>query len=151
MLSYPANAALAQMTTAILGAVQAVGVLLRRPFPREPEPEEHYGAGGHVGQVVDRVAEQPDRAGQDGQQQFCDAGRSQPDRADRDRPVGLPAFLHVIPGAREGKRGGGVTQACGFMHAAMMTAVRLASKIAQCAAAASCPAGLPAAAVWWHV
>jgi hypothetical protein len=32
---------------------------------------------------MDRVAEQPDRAGQDREQQFHDAGRGQPDRADR--------------------------------------------------------------------
>src|SRR5580700_1864711 len=70
--------------------------------------------------VVDRIAEQPDRAGQDRQQQFHDAGRGQPDRADRDRPVGVPAFLHVIPGAGQRKRGRRVAYAGGLMHFASM-------------------------------
>jgi hypothetical protein len=69
---------------------------------------------------MDRVPQQPDRAGQDRQQQLDDAGRGQPDRADRDRTVGFPAFLHVISGARQGKRGGRVTHTCGFMHPASM-------------------------------
>jgi hypothetical protein len=70
---------------------------------------------------MDRVAEQPDRAGQDREQQLDNAGGGQPDRADRDRPVGIPALLHVIVRAGEGKRGGRVTDAGGFMHPASMS------------------------------
>jgi hypothetical protein len=39
-------------------------VLFRRRPPRQPEPEEHHGAGRDIGQVADHIAQQPGRAGQ---------------------------------------------------------------------------------------
>ena len=54
MLSYPAKAALAQMTTAmptpaeVLGALQPVGILLGRGTAGQPEPEEDHRACGDV-------------------------------------------------------------------------------------------------------
>jgi hypothetical protein len=47
----------------VLGALEPVGILLRGRPPRQPEPQEHHRAGSYVGQVVDRVAQQPDRTG----------------------------------------------------------------------------------------
>ncbi len=99
---------------------------------------------------MDRVAEQPDRAGQYRHQKLGNARDGQADRADRDSPVGLLAFLHVIPRGRQRKRGGWVTHACGLMHLAMAAAVIRASNIAQRAAAAL-PADLICGTLWWHI
>ena len=93
----------------VLGPLQAVGVALGRPAPGQPEAEEHHRAGGHVGQVVDRVAEQPHRAGQDRDQQLGEAGDGQADSADPDGPVGLAPFVGVVAVERQRERGGGVT------------------------------------------
>ena len=83
----------------VLGPFQAVGVPLGRRPARQPEAQEHHGAGRDVGQVVDRVSEQPHRARQQGQQQLDQPGGRQADRADRDRPVGLPPVLARRPRA----------------------------------------------------
>jgi len=112
----------------VIGAVQAIGVALGRPGAGYPEAEEHHGAGRHVGQVVDRV-QQPDRPGQDRQQQLDDAGGGQPGGADRDSPVRLAALLHVITAGRQRERGGRVLQACGLVHPAMMAVARRAGQI----------------------
>ena len=113
----------------VLGPVQAVGIPLRRPPAREAEAQEDHGAGRDVGQVVDRVAEQPDRPGQDREQQFDHAGHGQPDRADRDGPVGLPAFVHVIAGNGQRERGSRVAHAGGLVHPASMARVPSARQI----------------------
>jgi hypothetical protein len=36
----------------LLGPVQAVGVPLGRALARQPEPHEHHGAGGDIGQIL---------------------------------------------------------------------------------------------------
>jgi hypothetical protein len=78
---------------------------------------------------VDRVAEQPDRASQDRQQKFHDAGRRQPDRTDRDRAIGVPAFLHVIACIRQRKGGGRVTHPCALVHPASLASYPPARQI----------------------
>ena len=75
---------------------------------REPGQRRRRRAGGHVGQVMDRVAQQPDRAGEDRQQQLGQAGRAQADRADRNGTIGLPPFVGVVSAVCQRKRRGWV-------------------------------------------
>ena len=72
-------------------------------------PEEDHDAGGYVRQVVDRIAQQPDRTSQDGQQQLDQAGGAQADRADGNGTIGLPPFAGVVSGMCQRKRQGWVT------------------------------------------
>ena len=94
------------MTKVLLVGLGRWGHLGRRA-PGQPEAEEDHRAGGHVRQVVDRIAQQPDRPGQHGQQQLDQAGDAQADRADRNRAVGLPPLVGVIsrPGKRKAQAG----------------------------------------------
>ena len=61
-------------------------------------------------QVMNRIAQQPDRAGQYRQQQLDQAGGAKADRADRDRPVGCPPVPGIVADAREGETLRGITQ-----------------------------------------
>lgn len=105
----------------VLGPLQAVGVTLGGRPPRQPETEEHHRAGGDVGQVMDRIAEQPNRAGQHRQQQLDQPCGAQADRADRHRPVGRPPVPGVITDIREGKGCCGITLPRCLVHRARMT------------------------------
>ena len=60
-------------------------------------------------------AEQPDRAGKQGQQQLNQSGGAQANRADRYGPVGLPPLVGVITAVSERERFGRVTLADGVM------------------------------------
>jgi hypothetical protein len=102
----------------VLGAFESVGVLLGGRPAGQPEPEKHHRAGRDVGQVVDRVTQQPDRTGEQGQQQFGQAGQGQADRAEAHGPVGLPPLVRVVarPGQRE--RQSRVALLHGLVHAA---------------------------------
>ena len=59
---------------------------------------------------MDRIAEQPDGAGQHRQQQFDQTGGAQADRADRHCPVGGPPVSGVVTDNWQGEGRGGITQ-----------------------------------------
>ena len=116
----------------VLGPLQAIGVTLAGGPPRQPETEEHHRAGGDIGQVMDRIAEQPDRARQHRQQQLDQAGGAQADGADRHRPVRRPPVPGIITGIRQGKRRSGITQPRGLMHRARITLCLMPGQIWSC-------------------
>jgi hypothetical protein len=115
MLSYPDDRGDAD-SGQVLGALQPVGILLGRRPARQAEAEEDHRAGGHVRQVVDRIAQQPDRTGQHGEQQLGQAGGTQAERADRDGPVSLPSLGGVVADPRERERRRRVTLPEGLVH-----------------------------------
>src|ERR1039458_1412420 len=112
----------------VLGPFQAVGITLGGGPAGQPEAEEHHGAGRYVRQVVDRVAEEPHRSGQDRQQQLDEAGSRQSDGADGDGPVGLAPVLGVVAHARQRKRRRRVAEARRLMHPARIPTSRGSGK-----------------------
>ena len=75
---------------------------------------------------MDRVAQQPDRASEHRQQQLNQAGGSEADRADSNRPVGLPPLVGVVATACQRERRGRVTLPQGLVHPARIGgAIRL--------------------------
>ena len=100
----------------VLGPVQAVRVALGGPAPGQPEAEEDDRAGRHVAKIVDRVAEQADRAGEHGNQQLSQAGGRQPGGADRDGPVRLAAIFAVVAAHRKREGRGRIALARGLVH-----------------------------------
>jgi hypothetical protein len=53
---------------------------------------------------MDRIARQPDRTGEDGEQQFDQAGGSKTDRADGNRAVRLATLVSIVPAVRQRER-----------------------------------------------
>ena len=82
---------------------------------------------------MDRIAKQPNRAGEDRQEQFDQAGCTQADRADRHRPVRRPPIPGVVTDAWEGKRRCGIAQPQGLVHRARMPSGPTAGQIWSCA------------------
>ena len=70
---------------------------------------------------MNRVAEQPDRAGQHRQQQLDQAGSAQAGRADHRRTVRRPPVAGIVTGDRKGKSRRGIPQPQGLVHPARMT------------------------------
>ena len=65
---------------------------------------------------MDRIAQQADRSGQDGEQQLDQAGGAQADRAERNGPICLPPFAGIVSGMCQRKRRSWVTLPQGLMH-----------------------------------
>jgi hypothetical protein len=82
---------------------------------------------------VNRIAQQPDRPGQHGQQQLHQAGDAQADRADRNRAVGLPPLVGVISRPGKPKSRGRITLPEGLVHQArIMTQTTRARRLLSC-------------------
>jgi hypothetical protein len=145
MLSYPAKGGAGPDDHGdpdagqVLGPFQAVGVSLGRRPPGQPEAEEHHGAGGDVGQVVDRVSQQPDRAGHDRKKQLDDTGGGQPDGADGDGTVGIAPVLRIITQAGQRKGNGRVTYPGGLVHPLRMAGRPYGQQTRPLSAAATWP------------
>jgi hypothetical protein len=64
----------------VFGAVEAVGVAGCGLAAGDREPGEHDRRGGHVGQVVQGIAQQRHRSGDQGEGEFDGGGGGQADR-----------------------------------------------------------------------
>jgi hypothetical protein len=85
----------------VLSPLKPVRIAIAGRPLRQAEAEEYHGTGRDIGQVVDGVTEQPDRAGQNGQQQLDRACACQSDRADGNRSVRSPSVLRSVPCPRQ--------------------------------------------------
>jgi hypothetical protein len=112
----------------VLGPLQPVRILLRGRPAGQPEAQEHHRAGGHVRQIVDRISQQPDRAGQHRDQQLGQPGQAQPDRADRHCAIGLPPLIRVIPRISQRNSQGRVALSSRLVHPARITIVTRTSR-----------------------
>ena len=67
---------------------------------------------------MDRVAQQPNRPGEDSEQQLDQAGSREADRADGNRAVCLPPLVGIIPAMRQRERSCRVALSSSLVHGA---------------------------------
>jgi hypothetical protein len=67
----------------VLCSLVPVGKSCRRGTLGDPKPKEDQGRGADIGEVVERVAQQSDRVGEYGQDQFYSSGESKPGGRER--------------------------------------------------------------------
>jgi hypothetical protein len=88
----------------VLGPLPAVGVAGAGRAFGETKPDEHHRRGAHVGEVVEGVAEQTDRAADQRHGELDQASQRQAGGGHGDRPVGIPPVSRVVEMADRGER-----------------------------------------------